>query len=89
MKLTPNQIADIELTVNENTVVEIRQTAAGPVVTRRPAKELLIQFPFPIHCSDDSCQLILTLHGQGSPVALGTFPLPANYWIEAIKGYGG
>ena len=45
MKLTPNQIADIEMTASQDTVAEVRQTAQGLIVTKRPLREEIIQFP--------------------------------------------
>lgn len=89
VKLSPNNIENIEMTVNENTVAEVRLTKEGILVTRRPAKEYDIQFPYAMQCSEDSpCRLTLTLQRFGyHQVILGTFELPADYWIEAIKGY--
>lgn len=89
MKLTANNIANIEMTVDENTVAEVRLTTEGFLVTRRPAKEHDIQFPYPMQCAEDSpCRLTLSLQKAGDcRIDLGTFELPANYWLEAIKGY--
>ena len=89
MKLTANNIANIEMTVNEQTVAEVRFTLEGYLITRRPAKKHDIQFSYPMQCAENSpCQLTLTIQKPGEhPVALGTFDLPANYWLEAIKGY--
>ena len=88
VKLTANQVEDIEITVSQDTVAEVRRAGEGLIVTKRPAKEHNIQFPFPIQCSESPCQLTMTLQKTGdTPVALGTVPLPANYWLEAIKGY--
>lgn len=89
MKLTANNIENIEMTVDENTVAEVRLTEEGFLVTRRPAKEYDIQFPYAMQCSEDSpCLLKLTLQRPGYHlVDLGAFELPANYWLEAIKGY--
>ena len=91
MKLTANNIANIEMTVDENTVAEVRLTEEGALVTRRPVKEHDIQFPYPMQCAEDSpCRLNLSLQRSGDRrIDLGTFDLPANYWLEAIKGYQG
>ncbi len=88
MKLTANNIANIEMSVDEHTVVEVRFTLEGYLITKRPAKKYDIQFPYAMQCAESPCQLSLTLQKPGDhPVALGSFDLPANYWIEAIKGY--
>ena len=88
IKLSPNNIQNIEMAVDENTVVEVHLTQEGVLITSRPAREEGINFPYAIQCSESPSELTLSLKKQGDyPVALGTFPLPANYWIQGIKGY--
>lgn len=90
MKLTANQIADIE-SIEPGTVAEVRLTDMGFIVTKRPRHEEDIEFPFPILLSaDDPCELRIEVKKRGDiPVHLWAGEVPANYYLKGIRGYQG
>ncbi len=89
IKLSSQNIGAIEGVVDENTVAEVHLTEEGVLITNRPVKDGDIKFPYAQECSGDSpCDVIITIKKQGDmPVVLGSFPVPAGYWLEGIRGY--
>lgn len=87
MHLTGNQIADLE-SIRQGTVAEVRLTEMGFIVTKRPEAECDLEFPTPVLCSEEPCELIVLLK-KDLRVHLLSQELPANYYLKGIRGYRG